>query len=199
MYTNPIYVVTSNLGKVQEIQAMLPTYRVCRITDVIPEFPEIEEDGITFEENAVKKVMAMPMLDQAMLLADDSGICVSALDGRPGIYSARYPGNTSEEKCRRLLAEVGDAKDRRAYFYCAIAVRVSETQVKVFSGRVDGSLSWSLQGDNGFGYDPIFIPEGMSKTIAALTGVQKNALSHRYRALVQLQEFLTVSFGDGNG
>ncbi len=188
----PIYVVTSNPGKVQEIQAILgagTAYVVRSIVDLQP-LPEIEEDGHTFEENALKKVMALPIVDNAVFLADDSGICVSALDGRPGIYSARYPGETSAEKCLNLLQELGDATDRRAYFYCAIALRFSDGRSAVVSGRLDGTLAFSPRGDHGFGYDPIFIPEGETQTVAELSAVSKNLLSHRHRALAQVLPFL---------
>ena len=232
----PLYVVTSNVGKVQEIQAILgllqnapcgvstpqenphlrrvssgfpgskslpdtfcnspgldvenaPFYKVRRITDLIP-LPDIEEDGTTFEENALKKAMALPMVGDAIFLADDSGICVSALGGRPGIYSARYPGQTSAEKCLNLLAELGHSDDRRACFYCAIAIRFPDGQAHVVSGCLEGTLAWAPRGDHGFGYDPIFIPEGETQTVAELSGVAKNLMSHRYRALAKMLPLL---------
>ncbi len=193
--SSPIYVVTSNAGKVQEIQAILgaggaPSYVVRSITELVQPLPHIEEDGHTFEENALKKVMALPMLGDAVFLADDSGICVAAMGGRPGIYSARYPGHTSREKCLNLLAELGASDDRRAYFYCAIAIRFSDGQSHVVSGRLDGTLAWSPRGEHGFGYDPIFIPEGETQTVAELSDAAKNLLSHRHRALAKVVPLL---------
>jgi XTP/dITP diphosphohydrolase len=207
----PLYVVTSNAGKVQEIQAILgllqnapcgvstPLYTVRRITDLVQPLPEIEEDGDTFEANALKKVMALPMVAEAIFLADDSGVCVSALGGRPGIYSARYPGQTSGEKCLNLLAELGDADDRRAYFYCAIAIRFSDGHAHVVSGRLDGTLAWDPRGDHGFGYDPIFIPEGETQTVAELSDVAKNLMSHRHRALAKILPLLAEREGVTHG
>jgi XTP/dITP diphosphohydrolase len=189
----PIYVVTSNVGKIQEIQAILTGYDVRSITDMVSPLPDIVEDGDTFEANALKKVMALPLVSGAVFLADDSGICVSALAGRPGLYSARYPGKTSAEKCVNLLAELGDAVDRSAYFYCAIAVRFPDGRSAVVSGRLDGDLAMSPRGEHGFGYDPIFIPSGETRTVAELSDVAKNVLSHRHRALANVVPLLVKS------
>jgi len=188
--TCPIYVVTSNAGKVQEIQAILTGYDVRSIASMVNPLPEIVEDGATFEENALKKVRALPLVSGAVFLADDSGLCVAALDGRPGLYSARYPGETSREKCLNLLLELGDATDRRAYFYCAIAIRFSDGTDHVVSGRVDGSLCMAPSGHHGFGYDPIFIPEGETKTVAELSAEAKNVMSHRHHALAKVLPLL---------
>lgn len=190
VFNYPIYVVTSNAGKVQEIRAILQGYDVRSIADVVSPLPDIVEDGATFEENALKKVRALPLVPGAVFLADDSGICVAALDGRPGLYSARYPGETSREKCLNLLMEVGDAADRCAYFYCAIAIRFSDGHHHVVSGRVDGTLSLSPRGQHGFGYDPIFIPEGETKTVAELSDDAKNIMSHRHLALAKVLPLL---------
>lgn len=182
----PIYVVTSNSGKIQEIRSMLPGCVVASVTERLGPLPDIVEDGLTFEENALKKVLALPMIQEGVFLSDDSGICVTALGGRPGLYSARYGGNSSYEKCQALLAELGDSVERHAYFYCAIAVRFPDEQHLVVSGRLDGTIASAMRGENGFGYDPIFIPDGYAETISELPDKVKNTLSHRYRALQKI-------------
>ncbi len=136
-----------------------------------------------------EKVMALPLVPGGILL-DDSGICVAALDGRPGLYSARYPGVTSADKCKNLLAELGDAVDRRAYFYCAIAIRFADGSSHVVGGRLDGCLALSVRGGRGFGYDPIFVPDGETKTVAELSDDAKNLMSHRHHALAKIVPLL---------
>ena len=192
-----ILAATTNKHKIQEFQAMLDVSadsgRVGIISpDTIKGFPEIIENGTSFEENArIKAGQAARYADMAAF-ADDSGLEVKALGGAPGIYSARYAGeNTSySEKMAKLLEELKNFDDRRARFVCVIALAYRGDIVETFRGEVTGTIAPEPRGTEGFGYDPIFIPDGYDRTFGELGEEVKSKLSHRARAFALAADFV---------
>lgn len=182
-----IAVSSGNVHKIQEIRTLLDSkeYNVCSVTDILGYYDDVVEDGDTFEANAIKKVNELPCREGVLYLSDDSGICVNALDGRPGIYSARYGGRqlSHNDKCRRLISELEGKDDRSAYYMCVIALKFPDGQIKTASGRMDGQIGYELIGTEGFGYDPIFFPENYSVTCAQLSAEEKHTISHRGKAI----------------
>lgn len=152
--------------------------------------PEIEEDGETFDDNAYKKASFTARVLGFPALADDSGLVVAALDGRPGIHSARYGGAgiTDRERCEKLLAELEGAANRKAAFECVISIAVPSGPALTYEGRCEGEIARSPDGVNGFGYDPVFYYPPMGKTFARLTREEKNRVSHRGKALMEVRE-----------
>ena len=184
-----LVVATRNRHKTREIQRILgPEFKV-RDLGAHPEVPEIREIGMSFEENAKLKALAASRQLPALVIADDSGLEVEALGGAPGIYSARYAGaHTMErDKIDKLLRELarvrarGDA--RRARFCCVVALARNGDLLETFEGIVEGRIADEARGDSGFGYDPIFIPEGFEQTFGELPTELKNTISHRARAI----------------
>lgn len=182
-----ILIATQNAGKVQEYRDLLKDIDVTLVglADIGLESLDVEENGTTFEENALIKAKAYAIASKMIALADDSGLCVDALDGRPGLYSARYGGAGLDDAGRRqkLLSELETVPTdkRTARFECVIAV-VNPATDKVISasGTCPGHIaSAESDGDGGFGYDPIFIPAGHAKTFADFPESQKNVMSHR--------------------
>jgi XTP/dITP diphosphohydrolase len=192
-----ILAATTNKHKIQEFQAMLDASadsgRVCILSpDTIPGFPEIVENGASFEENArIKAGQAARYADMAAF-ADDSGLEVAALGGAPGIYSARYGGEdaTYQEKMAKILKELENASDRRARFVCVIALAYRGDIVETFRGEVTGRIAFEPRGTDGFGYDPIFIPDGYDKTFGELGEEVKSKISHRARAFALAADFV---------
>ena len=192
-----ILAATTNQHKIQEFQAMLDASadsgRVCIISpDTIKDFPVIVENGTSFEENArIKAGQAARYADMAAF-ADDSGLEVAALGGAPGIYSARYGGENASyaEKMAKLLDELKNFDDRRARFVCVIALAYRGDIVETFRGEVTGHIAPEPRGTEGFGYDPIFIPDGYDKTFGELGEEVKSKLSHRARAFALAAEFV---------
>ena len=192
-----ILAATTNKHKIQEFQSMLDASadsgRVCIISpDTIKDFPEIIENGATFEENArIKASQAARYADMAAF-ADDSGLEVAALGGAPGIYSARYGGEnaTYPEKMAKILKELENASDRRARFVCVIALAYRGDIVETFRGEVTGRIAPEPRGTDGFGYDPIFIPDGYDKTFGELGEEVKSRISHRARAFALAADFV---------
>ena len=191
-----LLVATRNAHKTEEIQRILgPQFNV---TDLAahPEIPHIAESGTTFQENAILKAVAVSKRMPGFVIADDSGLEVEALGGAPGIHSARYAGMnaTDQEKTDKLLEEltrVGATKNaRRARFRCVLALARKGEILGVFEGIVDGQIADRPRGSHGFGYDPIFMPEGFRQTFGQLAPAEKNQLSHRARALEKLCTFL---------
>lgn len=161
------------------------------------DFEDIAETGSTFVENACIKAMGIAAKYQAIALADDSGLSVEALSGRPGIYSARYSGLGDQENNRKLLLELEGVTQRSAYFTSAIALAFPNGDVKVYEGIWPGTIGFIPKGSEGFGYDPIFIPQGLNKTAAELKAVEKHTISHRARALSKLKEDLDEIINHG--
>ncbi len=192
--THTLVLFTNNAHKVHEIKTMLNLDHIPVVAyrDVFKDPVEVIEDGDTFEENAIKKVKALPDRPNFIYLAEDSGIEVAHLDGGPGIYSARYAGQhaTREDMCYKLLQECYGAGNRDAQYQAVMALRFPDKRIETFTGIVRGSLAHEMLGDGGFGYDPIFIPEDYDITFAQMPEAEKNQLSHRYHALAQVRDYL---------
>ena len=161
--------------------------------DDFPECEEVEEDGDTFEANAIKKAVYIAKTTGLPAVADDSGIAVDALDGAPGVYSARYAGEACDDTANntKLIDELKSVPEekRTARFVCCIALAHGD-DVRTFMGTVEGRIGHENKGDNGFGYDPLFYPEGHDRTFAQMNDDEKNSMSHRGRALGELQKYI---------
>jgi XTP/dITP diphosphohydrolase len=184
-----LVVATRNRNKTREIQHILgPEFKV-RDLEAHPDVSEIRESGRSFEENAKLKALAASRQLPALVIADDSGLEVDALGGAPGIYSARYAGANATERDKidklfRELARVRATQDgRRAQFRCVVALARNGNLLGTFEGIVEGRIANEVRGDSGFGYDPIFIPEGFEQTFGELPTEVKNAISHRAKAI----------------
>ncbi len=190
-----ILIATTNQGKVQEIRNLVKGLPALFLSlSEVPGIPEVVEDRETFEENALKKARMMAYSTGIVTLADDSGLCVDALDGRPGVHSARYAGDSAsdEEKYLRVLEEMADVPDpaRSARFVCAVALVAPDGEENLFRGVCEGRITREPQGSFGFGYDPIFYFEEAGCTFSQMDQESKNRVSHRGRALRQFAEFL---------
>ena len=188
-----LVVATHNPGKARELAEILEG-RFQLVTAGELGLPEPDETETTFVGNALLKARAAADASGLVALADDSGLCVRALDGAPGIYSARWAGPSKDfgaamAKVEARLEEVG-ADDDAAWFISALAVAWPGGPAVVVEGRVDGTLTFPPRGDKGFGYDPIFLPEGMSQTFGELEPAAKDGMSHRARAFVKLKAAL---------
>lgn len=190
-----VIIATKNKGKASEFKNMFSAngYEVKTLLD-IPGAPDVEETGSTFEENAILKAEAIARQFNQFVIADDSGLIVDALDGRPGVYSARYAGEdkvdeANTEKVLRELEGVPEV-ERTARFYCALALASPNQETITVSGTMEGLITNQPSGTNGFGYDPIFFVTEQGKTNAELTKEEKNKISHRANALKALNEKL---------
>lgn len=193
MQTRPILVVaTRNAHKTAEIRALLQD--LCEVFDSndFSNTPEVEETGTTFLENARLKAEAVSRVIDAWVLSDDSGLEVDALGGAPGVWSSSYGGEEGNHALNneRLLREMATQSDRRARFRCTMVLARNGKEVAHFSGVVEGRIIDAPRGGAGFGYDPLFIPEGHEKTFGELGDEVKNTLSHRARALANVTKFL---------
>lgn len=189
-----IILATHNQGKIAEMREMLKPLGIMVSSAAELNLPDVEETGTTFEENAKLKAEQLSALSGLPCLADDSGLCVDALNGRPGVYSARYAPNRDFDKgMQMLLDELSSTKDteRKAHFSCVMAFARPDEKTQVFEGRVDGRIAQAKKGSGGFGYDPIFVPdEGDGRSFAEFDGAEKNKISHRGRALRKFLEYL---------
>ncbi|MBN1676414.1 MAG: RdgB/HAM1 family non-canonical purine NTP pyrophosphatase [Kiritimatiellae bacterium] len=181
-----LLIASRNRHKVAEIRAIF----VCRSLDFVttedyPGLPEVEEDGATFEENAKKKAVVLARCTKEWTLADDSGLVVDALGGLPGVISARYAGEPCNDAAnnRKLLAALGDTGERTAHFECVLALAGPDGKACSVSGRCRGRIARACRGARGFGYDPLFVPDGYTRTFGELEPELKNRISHRARAL----------------
>lgn len=174
-----LVVATHNLAKVAEFEAMAG--RKLFSAHDFPNSPDVDEDQPTFEGNAEKKALAFAKALSCWALADDSGLCVDALGGRPGVHSARYAA-TDAERITRLLRELDDAADRNAHFVCVLTLANPSGRCISTRGTCAGSIAQSARGSNGHGYDPVFLTEG-NRTFAELTTSEKAANSHRGQAM----------------
>ena len=196
-----IVLASRNKKKIRELRKIIEEGIIAeqdRSVDILtpddfPQCGEVEEDGATFEANAIKKAAYLKQCSGLTSVADDSGIVVDALDGAPGVYSARYAGEPADDMAnnRKLLHEMKDVPDenRTARFVCCIALADGD-DIRTFTGYVEGKIGRENRGDNGFGYDPVFYPEGHDRTFAQMTDDEKNSMSHRGRALRKLQEYI---------
>jgi len=191
-----IVLATRNTKKIEEIKRIAADLHVTILSLAsFPNCPETVEDGDTFEENAVKKAVEVCQCTGKPALADDSGLEVDALNGAPGVYSARYAGDASGSDIRnyeKLLAELKDVPDdkRGARFVCCIALSFPDGTVKTFFGYAKGRIGREPRGKTGFGYDPVFIPGEQKRTFAEMSSEEKDRISHRGKALEKLTEFL---------
>ena len=186
-----IVIATRNKGKTAEIREMLMDFPVnIKNLDDFGPIPEIEEDGDTFDENAYKKASVTARILGIPALADDSGLLVEALDGAPGVYSARYAGDkaTDQQRCEKLLKEMQGKTNRKAAFECVISIAVPTGPALTYEARCEGLIAEKPYGNNGFGYDSVFFFPLLKKTFAELTRVEKSLVSHRGKALGELKE-----------
>ena len=194
-----LLLATRNAHKTREFAEILGKDFEVRDLSSIRDVPEIKETGGSFEENAILKALAVSQLRSAsggLVVADDSGLDVDALNGAPGIYSARYAGENASDQAnvdkllRELARQNAPAPKRTARFRCVIALAREGKLLGTFEGTVDGVIVDLARGRNGFGYDPIFVPNGFDKTFAELPAEIKNKISHRARAIASLREAL---------
>jgi XTP/dITP diphosphohydrolase len=186
-----LVVATGNAHKLREISQIFTEYEV--ISQKQAGFDEdVEETGTTFEENALIKARSASKALGVIALADDSGICVNALNGAPGVYSARYCGRHGDDKANRdlLIKNLDGAKDRTAYFESAIALVYPDGKEIVAHGRTYGKILFEEDGDGGFGYDCIFFSDDLGKSFGRASAEEKNAVSHRFRGLTALKALL---------
>ena len=188
-----VIAATKNRGKIREISEILGELGIEVISQVDAGIDvEVLETGKTFLENARIKAQAVALLCDDAVLADDSGLCVDALGGAPGIYSARYAGEdaTDKDKIEKLLGELGDEMNREAHFETAVSFILPDGREISASGTVHGRVTKEPSGDGGFGYDPIFFSDELGKTFGDATDEEKNSVSHRARAIKALFEIL---------
>jgi XTP/dITP diphosphohydrolase len=186
-----LVVATGNRGKLVEFEELLTGSGLDLLSLADVGLAPPEETGATFEENAALKATFAARRSGLWALADDSGLCVAALGGGPGLHSARYAA-TDEERRAKLLRAIAGAADRSAHFFCAAALcGPGGSPLHAADGRVDGDIALAARGTNGFGYDPIFLPrETPGRTLAELASAEKNRLSHRGRAVAKLRPLL---------
>jgi XTP/dITP diphosphohydrolase len=184
-----LVIASHNPGKVKEISALLAPFRLETIAAGSLGLPEPEETGENFEANAVLKAKAAAEASGLPALADDSGLVVPALGGAPGIYSARWAGPAKDFRVAmdRVHRELGD-KDRETMFVAVLALAWPDGRAELFRGEAPGNLTWPPRGDRGFGYDPIFVPQGGTLTFGELDPAEKHRISHRARAFAKLVE-----------
>ena len=192
-----ILIASFNRGKVREIREALSSALIeCFSLDAIPQIPPCVESGSTFEENARLKAIYYSQAWPWLTLADDSGLVVDALDGAPGVHSARFISDfaSDEERCQELLCRLNGvpASRRSARFICIMALALKGDIKAVVEGRVEGEIASAPAGRNGFGYDPIFLFPKLEKTMAELTSTEKLAISHRGQALSKLKKLLVA-------
>ncbi len=189
-----LIIATRNAHKTAEIRAMIgDRFEVLDVTS-FTECPEIEETGTTFLENARLKAEGISRVIDGWVLSDDSGLEVDALGGAPGVWSSSFGGEEGNHALNnaRLLREIEGKADRRACFRCTMVLAQGGKEIANFSGTVEGVIISDARGAMGFGYDPLFVPEGHASTFAELGDDVKNTLSHRARALTQAVEFLSM-------
>jgi XTP/dITP diphosphohydrolase len=186
-----LLIATTNSGKVVEVRSGLSGLEGWRLKPVPASTASIEETGATFSENAAQKAIHFSMHGNELTLGDDSGLCVDALGGRPGVHSARY-AESVDARIRKLLEELKDVpeKERTAFFVCALAVAQRGKLVWTVERRVYGRIAFVPSGANGFGYDPVFFLPDLGRTMADLSTEDKNRLSARGQALAELKIFL---------
>jgi XTP/dITP diphosphohydrolase len=194
-----IVLATRNKKKIAEIKRITAGNLITILSlDNFPDCPETVEDRDTFEGNAVKKAVEVCRCTGKPALADDSGLEVDALNGAPGVYSARYAGGsgpgTDVRNYEKVLAKLTDVPEekRGAQFVCCMALAFPDGTVSTFLGNVKGRIGMEPKGKTGFGYDPVFIPEGFDRTFAEMSGEEKDKLSHRGKAIEKLADFLYV-------
>ncbi|WP_306984167.1 XTP/dITP diphosphatase [Alkalicoccobacillus murimartini] len=191
---NEIIIATTNKGKINEFKQLLEgNGKVIKSLLDYPHIPDIPEDGLTFHENAAIKAETLASLLNRTVIADDSGLEVDALNGEPGIYSARFAGEEKSDqanitKLLHLLEGVPET-ERTARFVCVMAVAQPKEETIYFKGQFEGTIATEPSGDQGFGYDPVFFVPALGKTAAEISSEEKNARSHRGKAIQELLKF----------
>ncbi|MBC2921145.1 non-canonical purine NTP pyrophosphatase [Staphylococcus saprophyticus] len=186
-----IVIASTNKGKINDFKVIFPDFNVIGIAEIIEDF-DVEETGDTFEANAKLKSEAAAKALNKRVIADDSGLEVFALDGEPGVYSARYAGTDKDDDANidKLLTQLGDETDRSAQFVCVISMSTPGEETVQFKGTVQGEITLSKIGEHGFGYDPIFYLDDKNKTMAQLSAEEKSEVSHRGKAIEKLRQYL---------
>jgi XTP/dITP diphosphohydrolase len=185
-----LLVASKNRGKVREIRKISKdSIEILSPLDIGLDF-DILEDGKTLRENSFKKALEYFRKTGICTIGEDTGLFVKTLGGRPGVYSARYGGRGDESNRKKMLSELKGKKNRKAYFETSIALVIDENWHEFFEGRVNGIITEKEIGDKGFGYDPIFLPEGSNKTFAEMSSEEKNRISHRKIALQKVLNFI---------
>ncbi len=187
-----LVLASHNQGKLKEIAALVVPFGVTVTSAGALGLPEPDETGASYIENAVIKALASATASGLPALADDSGVAVTALDGAPGIYSARWAGPAKDFKMAmaRVNELLADNPDRSGYFVCALALAWPDGHCETFEGRIDGTLVWPMRGTQGFGYDPMFQPVGETRTFGEMSPAEKKAISHRAKAFALLVDGL---------
>ncbi|WP_327086945.1 RdgB/HAM1 family non-canonical purine NTP pyrophosphatase [Nonomuraea sp. NBC_01738] len=180
-----IILATRNPGKIAELRRILSDFDIVGLEE-FPQIGDVAETGVTFEENALLKAHAVARQSGLPAVADDSGLCVDVLNGMPGVFSARWSGRHGDDQANLdlLLAQVSDVPEERlaAHFTCCAALALPDGRFRTVEGLLPGRLIRTPRGANGFGYDPILVPEGETRTTAELSAEEKDAISHRGRA-----------------
>ncbi|MCU9614052.1 XTP/dITP diphosphatase [Caldibacillus lycopersici] len=193
-------IATKNAGKAKEfIEIFSPMgYTVKTLLD-FPDAPDIEETGATFEENALLKAEGIAKYFNRIVIADDSGLAIDALEGRPGVYSARYAGESKDDEANiaKVLEELKEVPEekRTAHFHCTLALTGPCMEPVIVEGMCDGVILTEKRGTSGFGYDPIFYVPALGKTMAEMNGEEKNSISHRGNAIRKLREWVKNAEG----
>ena len=194
-----IILATKNKGKIKDFEKLTEgmNIEVLSILDNI-DFPDVVEDGKTFEENSAKKALEIAKYTGIITVSDDSGLCVDTLNGEPGIYSARYFGEnaTDELNIEKLLKNLSniEKKDRKAHFVSVVSIAFPDGTVKSFRGETQGEILFEKEGNNGFGYDPIFYSYDLGKSFGLATIEEKKSVSHRGRAFEKLKNDVLKKF-----
>ena len=184
-----LILASNNAHKVEEIKSILDDYKILTLKD-IGYYEDIIEDGTTFEENALIKARTIAKYSGKAAIADDSGLSVALLDGRPGVYSARYSKEQTDEKnIEKVLLELNGEKSEAKFVSVIALVRPDGSEI-TFRGECHGEIIFEKRGNNGFGYDPIFYVPSLEKTFAELTPEQKNSISHRKESLEKFSKYL---------
>ncbi|MBY0197634.1 XTP/dITP diphosphatase [Priestia megaterium] len=194
-----IIIATKNAGKVKDFETLFSPkgFKVKSLLD-FPEIEDVEETGVTFAENATLKAEAISSALNKPVIADDSGLAIDALNGEPGVYSARYAGENKDDNANieKVLQKLNDVpfEKRTARFHCALAIAVPGKRTEIVEGTCEGHILEEKRGENGFGYDPIFFVEKWICSMAELTKEQKNQISHRANALKRLAPLIDAQF-----
>ncbi|TDD19035.1 RdgB/HAM1 family non-canonical purine NTP pyrophosphatase [Nonomuraea diastatica] len=193
-----IVLATRNAGKIAELRRILAGFEIVGL-EAFPEIGEVAETGVTFEENALLKAHAVAQGSGLPAVADDSGLCVDVLNGMPGVFSARWSGRHGDDQANLdlLLAQLSDVPADRltAHFACAAALALPSGESRVVEGVLPGRLVTTPRGGNGFGYDPIMVPDGDDRTTAEMSPDEKDAISHRGRAFRALTPIVRELLG----
>ena len=186
-----IVIASNNKGKLNDFKVIFPDFNIIPISDLVEGF-DVEETGTTFEENAKLKSEAGAQAVNKTVIADDSGLEVMALNGEPGVYSARYAGTEKDDEANieKVLDKLGDDTNREARFVCVISMTTARGETIQFRGELTGEITLDKIGEEGFGYDPIFYVSEKNKTLAQMPAEDKNEISHRKKAIAQLQSYL---------